>query len=330
MQRLSVPYNSLKRHKEYWEEKICPNLSVKIVKQFNELNDKQQLIVEMISAYIHDNWEDFAIGDNSKLRRHYLNITDKYNGKDEKINNYIIELLGYKKFSDRHTKTKWDPYEWACNMQTNVCPYCNRQYIEVLDSLSFSKNNIEKCKQSSSGNSRPDIEHYWSKSKYPYFSMSIYNWVPSCFRCNRSLKGDKGFDIENLTPYEIDLSKYIKFRINSIQSSTIVIDKEEALEKTLKKTVNDWCDIFELESQYNHHNNIVNDFIKKAQMYPDDILKDLYYKVLGKIPLVYDYEEFKSFLFGYPKSYVETDKEILGKFKLDMAEFVGIKDRDCE
>ncbi|MEM5682767.1 hypothetical protein AAHB64_01575 [Bacillus toyonensis] len=78
------------------------------------------------------------------------------------------------------------------------CPYCNRQYITPM----YSEN----------GKVRADLDHFYNKAKYPYFSISIFNLVPSCKFCNSSLKGTEDFEYNtNLSPYEDGFGDRLKF-----------------------------------------------------------------------------------------------------------------------
>lgn len=109
-----------------------------------------------------------------------------------------------------------------------VCPYCNRIYTTTL----HRKKRI-----------RPDFDHFYPQSRYPYFAVSLFNLIPSCSMCNRGksdkaeIKGDivnlektkekTSTDIQNLTftdrqkksiiyPYDEsynELQTHISFRV---------------------------------------------------------------------------------------------------------------------
>lgn len=51
-----------------------------------------------------------------------------------------------------------------------VCPYCDRQYISY-----FMKDKVKYT--------TADLDHFYPKSKFPLFSLSLYNFVPSCQIC---------------------------------------------------------------------------------------------------------------------------------------------------
>ncbi|MFX8327742.1 hypothetical protein ABTL71_18955, partial [Acinetobacter baumannii] len=51
----------------------------------------------------------------------------------------------------------------------DTCPYCNRSYIYYISRRKEIK---------------PQIDHFFPKSKYPFLAMSFYNLIPSCQTCN--------------------------------------------------------------------------------------------------------------------------------------------------
>lgn len=52
-----------------------------------------------------------------------------------------------------------------------VCPYCNRMYTTTL----YGKKRI-----------RPDFDHFYPQSIYPYLAVSLFNLIPSCSICNKA------------------------------------------------------------------------------------------------------------------------------------------------
>lgn len=71
-----------------------------------------------------------------------------------------------------------------------VCPYCGRQRINVA-SLPGKRP------------SKPPIDHFLPKRKYPFLAVSFYNLIPCCTNCNElankgdfdPLEGDLGLEI---------------------------------------------------------------------------------------------------------------------------------------
>lgn len=73
----------------------------------------------------------------------------------------------YTNFSNRNFG-----HQWAERLGVTVCPYCNRSYIFTVK------------KDARNGKARPQYDHFFPKSIYPYLAVSMYNLVPSCAVCN--------------------------------------------------------------------------------------------------------------------------------------------------
>lgn len=104
---------------------------------------------------------------------------------------------------------KWGAYEFTRLLNVEVCPYCNRQYIFTIND----------------GNGRPQIDHYYPQSDYPYLSCSIYNFIPSCPQCNLQ-KGD----ILNKYATAKEKNKHKEFKYNSDGRAFILYPYEDAVE----------------------------------------------------------------------------------------------------
>lgn len=65
-------------------------------------------------------------------------------------------------------------YRFTQLMGTEVCPYCNRIFISTV----FDE-------EQGGGIFRPQIDHFKSQANYPFFALSILNWIPSCGICNQ-------------------------------------------------------------------------------------------------------------------------------------------------
>ncbi|TCL67476.1 hypothetical protein EV196_10232 [Mariniflexile fucanivorans] len=50
---------------------------------------------------------------------------------------------------------------------------------------------------------KPELDHYYPKSLYPYFGVSFYNLIPSCQSCNGlGVKGEND-------PFSIKMGRLI-------------------------------------------------------------------------------------------------------------------------
>lgn len=64
-------------------------------------------------------------------------------------------------------------YRLVNRLKAETCPFCNRIYTKTL------------MKGSDGGGIRPELDHFYPKSKYPYLAVSLFNLIPICSYCNR-------------------------------------------------------------------------------------------------------------------------------------------------
>lgn len=144
------------------------------------------------------------------------------------------------------------------SLNIKTCPYCNRQYIT---SWGGEKTTAE-------------LDHYYQKALFPLFSLSSFNFIPSCHVCNSLMKGGKYK--ETLYPYAYAADEYIKFEItlkaNQKQKnivdiwlgkgkrSMIDINNIYKLEivnlcnnEVVKKLINNEIELFRLRELYANH-----------------------------------------------------------------------------
>lgn len=100
-------------------------------------------------------------------------------------------------------------YKFVESMNIQVCPYCNRNYISVVKD----KNDGFKT--------RPELDHFYNKSKYPYLAVSMRNLVPSCHVCNLAKHNE---DKNILYPYKEGLGNTYRFAIDTSQNISYFTD----------------------------------------------------------------------------------------------------------
>jgi len=131
------------------------------------------------------------------------------------------------------------------NLQNAFCPYCNFTRIQVVD-LSNEKN------REVLNRAYLDIDHFYSKSKNPFFALSFFNLIPSCHQCNSTEKGDKDFFLNTHTNpfhnsyndshiFEIDNDYVIKVKTDNLSLIKIIqsdnfMDRDLHLSERCKHT----------------------------------------------------------------------------------------------
>ncbi len=138
-------------------------------------------------------------------------------------------------------KKRFNGLKFVNDIGLTTCPYCNRAYIQ-----SVSKRGVV----------RPEIDHFYPKSKYPYLGLSFYNLIPSCSVCNgTTAKGDKdSFKDGLVSPYEIKKDDFrFSFDVKELEEFRIKFEKKIA--------TNDIY--FKLEDFYSHHGDIAFELYTK-------------------------------------------------------------------
>ncbi|MDR2278360.1 MAG: hypothetical protein LBE23_10910 [Vagococcus sp.] len=111
----------------------------------------------------------------------------------------------YETFSSQYKSKEWSAKVFTEQINTIVCPYCNMNFIHT-----YYNERTEEGKPK--GTVRPEIDHFYPKSKYPLLAMSIYNLIPSCHQCNSSIKGNFVMNHkEYLHPYLDDMDEIVLF-----------------------------------------------------------------------------------------------------------------------
>lgn len=99
---------------------------------------------------------------------------------------------GAKKYVD--DVTQYNGYTFIKNLHITVCPYCDAEYLDVLES--GEKGTVRTL----------EIDHYFPKKRYPGLAMCFYNLVPSGQGCN----GIKLEQSLGMNPFETDIEAATK------------------------------------------------------------------------------------------------------------------------
>lgn len=177
-------------------------------------------------------------------------------------------------------------------LNVNTCPYCNRQYTMTIVT------NEEKV--------RTNLDYYFPKSKYPYFSISLFNLIPACNYCN-SLKGNNlvnGEKNDLLYPYEESFDNRFKFVIE-FDNLDFYLNQNDNFKITIKANFKEDEDIakvynenLKLKLLYSNHKNLITNLINKFRLLQKDNLA-LFCKDFESI--VKNEEEAKSLILGISK-----------------------------
>lgn len=229
-------------------------------------------IIKKIKQIIKKSNESSTDDNNNKDIEKLLQNIKKYNNGDwkqfvknnhEDIHNVLEDIKTLKIiFNYDNLYTKERRHTILNKIGVNVCPYCGRQFVSSYDDKSSA-----------------EIDHYYSKDKYPYLALSLFNFVPSCHLCNSILKQNHDFfKKKHLYPYiegfeeearfDIDNSVLITDIINGSADAKLIIDYDEKNTK-IKNNIN----TFKLESLYQNHSKDVRELFKLIQIYNSSYLE---------------------------------------------------------
>lgn len=236
------------------------------------------------------------------LRRSIKYISDKYPVFHNKNSN-IYKILSNVFISNGYDKI--NKFKFIKDIGLKSCVYCNRSYIFTIN-----KNK----------NLKPEIDHFYPKSTYPYLAISYYNLIPSCPTCNGfGAKGQKDSYKDNLkNPYEINSDDF-KFTFD-IESIDIIDDKidEDSINIKLKKYEKANNDYFKLDNLYKEHKNIVVELYQK--LYQENTKE--YFQALSNSleDIKLDENEIHKLITGGYKTDEDLHKRPLSKFIKDISE----------
>lgn len=210
------------------------------------------------------------------------------------VKDFDFTTENYKYFA--FLNKNWSAYSFVLMGGWKVCPYCGRQLITPIFSTS--------------GKTRAQLDHFLPKSKYPYFSMSIYNLVPSCYSCNASLKHTKEFSFSSLYPYRDDINEFFRFSIDMLNLYHIKVVPLKDPDR-----VEEYINMFKLETQYNYHTDIAKSLIKTRNRFSEAQIKDLYEKNKN---IFFSEEDLRRRLVGQILDREDLKQQPLAKFKNDL------------
>lgn len=224
---------------------------------------------------------------------HYLKSSDEY-----KLLFYIFVEYGYMKyFTKGKNPTNYSAYIFVEKLDIQTCPYCNRNYIFVVKK----------------GKLRPEIDHFYPKTVYPYLAVNYFNLIPSCQTCNKT-KSDK-FHPNWINPYDVEKADYkLTYKPKSINFIEVERLKYDFNSFDINfKSTNENIKIFKLKELYKQHKDIVLELLIKKVYYPKSYIDEL--KSFG-----FSEDEIYRYLFCNYKKEEDLYKRPLSKLIKDISE----------
>jgi len=249
--------------------------------------------------------------------RTYDNTDKRWKFEQTNFGKEISEALAYGKLQKKVLK------KFYHHNKINTCGYCNSQYT-----LTFLKDGSASVKF--------QLDHIFPKKKYPYFSISMYNLVPSCANCNLN-KGDKDFWIEDFChPYIESIGDRFKYTLSkesdlALYTSAKNVDLDDlriSITNLNDKKVHAHNELFDLEGIHGNFNDIAREILSLGMEYPESRRYELLekYKDEKNNKLFTSKESIdRVFLRIYPEKEKRNERP-LSKFIQDLARFSDFYD----
>ncbi len=230
-----------------------------------------------------------------------IEFFEKYFKKTRYKKEYLNKVL-YRIFVD-YGYDKINKLDFIDSIGLKTCPYCNRNYTFTIN-----KN----------GSIKPEIDHLYPKSLYPYLACSYFNLIPSCPTCNGfgAKEAKDTFHVYPISnPYTIKSIDF-QFSITPQNIDFINVEKEQynfdSFEIELYGNPAN-LDVFHLEELYMQHKDIVLELLIKKAYYPESYIEELYSFGFSK-------DEIYRYLFANYKQEKELHKRPLSKLIKDIVE----------
>lgn len=137
----------------------------------------------------------------------------------------------------------------------DVCPYCNRNFIYDVDKTRLS-----------------EFDHYFPKSKYPFLAISFFNLIPVCKTCNH-IKKEKTDPIIN--PYDDTINfNEIKFEMELKKINEINI-KLSTNNSSLTLLVDNHNMILKIDELYNYNKNYIKELVLNRLIYNETYINEI-------------------------------------------------------
>lgn len=217
------------------------------------------------------------------MKENNRRIARKNGVEDSILRRILNRIFNYERFLNTGFYNKWNAYKLCEKLDVNVCPYCNRIYTFTV--IKTNKNSRQMNRTKSNVNLekniiRPELDHYFSQSRYPMFALSFFNLIPCCKICNSSIKGDKELNLKkNLHPYIDGISDNYRFDYKPLDIKAFNGSKED-IEVIITKDIMDFksdnnLKFFKIDTIYRKHNDVVTNLISRRKIYTEELLNEI-------------------------------------------------------
>lgn len=294
---------------EYWQvvnEKICEMTQNKIICSCEEFLPKD------FFGYEEPSFKEIVLAPYHKLKQAKKYIENNTRNVMEKrcfdsspsckntakINDLYIQMYdAFEKIASKQQDKTSMRVRIVKKADITVCPYCNRDYINCRDDHT----------------SGAQLDHFFSRSIYPIFAISLYNLVPVCANCNR-IKNAKSMDFASPFDEDIDWNNDIRFVFLPKGLDDFEINIEVEPTKADAQAIKNNLTEMKIKEAYQIHGLEIKELQDKKLAYSETQEEEIR-KILQKYGISDD--RLKSIAFGSKITAKDMRKKPLGKMVSD-------------
>lgn len=299
-------------HKSNWKDfflsakqglyDLIPNYHNEEVNLINDLINNFEYIIIATSSEIPSLINKFTTGN-------YTNLLINAAGDRTNLCNDIEKKFNYTDFR-KSAKASW----FCQKLEIKACLYCNAQFTLAVGKKGCSKKLLFQ------------LDHYYTRRRYPFLSLTLGNLIPCCSSCNIA-KSKKDFDSTSFFhPYLEDLNAHFTFKLDEDSILKYLIEKREVdllvpIIQTTDIRVLNHIKAFRLNYIYEKHTDIVEELVLKSLYYNESKRNEL--KIAFQ-ELQFDNSTIDRFILGNYTLDTEINKRPLSKLSKDIGKQLKI------
>lgn len=292
---------------------------------------RKQRFIKRIQCFIDDEdglvappemLQDFV----GEIEANYYHLSDPILPMYRDVNEWMkVRVFDYDGFRDASYK-KHRGWGGGLLMEKmfeylRYCPYCNAETVYALE------------KDEKTGRIKSAFDHFFPRGRYPFLSLSLYNLIPSCYRCNSQFKRDEYKKLLSTPhPYIDDLdglAQFLPMDLSGIWASNLCCPdlKIQLLSHDLahRTQVRNYEQLFGIDRVYQTlFNAEAVDSFRKAIAFNDSYLDQV--KSRFEEAGIFNVDV-KKLIFNIPSSHEQIDKCRLSKLNFDLYELVNGTDQ---
>lgn len=296
------------------EDKIQENINkstglLKLLFQYFKVNIDQIILMDFSKIPIKNKEFLMNVGYDESNKRH-IEIYDGFTKSMILFYTNFVKTIA-KIDGERISYGRWLTKE----IGIIVCPYCNHNYIFTINDIG---NNI---------NTRPQFDHFFAKTAFPLFSLSLYNLIPCCAVCNK-IKGKKEITFNPYGNHPED----VFFRLKNVaegkpihwitgeKPKIEVVHRIDGINESLATDQNTSVKKLGIDKVYGEHGRFAEELLDKIFAYHNDYYESLVksFRGLGKTV-----EQIDAIIWG---AYLNNESERpMSKLTHDILKQAGIK-----